>query len=73
MKPAIVGLKELRENINTYITQIEKGKSFTVVRRSRPVFTISPPDQEAGRWEPVIDFTAIRKGGVKIDDLLARL
>lgn len=73
MASKIVGLKELRENIQTYIAQIEQGKSFTVVRRSRPIFTISPPDQETGQWEPVIDFTKIKKGGVKIDDLLARL
>ena len=73
MAQKIVGLKELRENIATYITQIEKGKSFTVVRRSRPIFTISPPDQETGQWEPVIDFTKMKKGGVKIEELLSRL
>ncbi|MDO8494586.1 MAG: hypothetical protein Q7S68_04540 [Deltaproteobacteria bacterium] len=73
MAQKIVGLKELRENIATYIAQIEKGKSFTVVRRSRPIFTISPPDQETGQWEPVIDFTKMKKGGVKIEELLSRL
>ena len=73
MAPKIVGLKELRENIKTYIAQIEKGRSFTGGRRSRPIFTISPPDQEAGLWEPVIDFTKIKKGGVKIEELLARV
>lgn len=69
----IIGLRELREHINTYIGQVAKGKRFTVVRRSRPVFTIGPTDQEAGRWEPVVDFTKLRKGGVAIDDLLVRL
>ena len=39
----IIGLKELREDTNKYISQIEKGKSFTVVRRSRPIFKIIPP------------------------------
>lgn len=73
MAVKIVGLKELRENIQTYIAQVEKGNSFTVVRRSRPIFTISPPDQETGQWEPVIDFTKIKKGGVSIQDLLSRL
>lgn len=73
MKPSIVGLKELRENIQTYIAQVAKGNSFTVVRRSRPVFVISPPDQERGQWEPVIDLTNIKKGGVTIADLLSRL
>ena len=73
MKPEIIGLRQLRENIQTYIAQVKKGKSFTVVRRSKPVFTISPPDLEAGQWEPVVDFTKIKKGGVKIEDLLSRL
>jgi len=37
MKNNIVGLKELRENIENYIAQVKKGKSFIVVRRSKPV------------------------------------
>ena len=73
MAPKIVGLKELRENIQTYIAQIKKGNSFTVVRRSRPIFTISPLDQETGQWEPVVDFTKIKRGGVTIEALLSHL
>lgn len=69
----IIGLRELREHINTYIGQVAKGKRFTVVRRSKPVFTIGPTDRENGSWEPVVDFTKLRKGGLAIDDLLARL
>ena len=45
MKNSIIGLKELRENADTYISQVEKGKSFIVVRRSEPVFKISPPEE----------------------------
>jgi len=73
MKKSIVGLKELRQNINTYIAQIEKGDSFIVVRKSKPVFKISPTDDESELWEPVIDLTKIKKGGVAIDELLSRL
>ena len=70
----IIGLKELRENTEKYIKETQKGKSFTVVRRSRPIFRISPPDGDSDDlWEPVIDFTKIKKGGVKISDLLSRL
>lgn len=68
----IVGVKELRHNLEHYINLIEKGRSFTVVRRSKPVFTISPPE-EGGLWERVLDFTKIRKGGVGIEDIIARL
>ena len=44
MKTNIVGLKELREDTEKYISQIEKGRSFTVVRRSKPIFKKSPVD-----------------------------
>jgi antitoxin (DNA-binding transcriptional repressor) of toxin-antitoxin stability system len=69
----IVGLKELRENIEVYISKVKAGGSFIVVRKSKPVFRISPPDDDASMWEPVIDFTKIKKGGVSIKDLLSRL
>ena len=73
MKTSIVGLKELRENIEEYISQVSKGKSFVVVRRSQPVFKISSPEEDNGEGESVIDFTRIKKGGVAINDLLSRL
>lgn len=69
----IIGLRELRENIETYIGRIRKGKSFIVVRRSKPVFKIAPPDEESELWEPVVDFTKIKKGGVPLGDILTRL
>jgi prevent-host-death family protein len=69
----IVGLKELRENLETYISKVKKGDSFIVVRKSKPVFRISPMDDDASLWEPVVDFTKIKKGGVSITDLLSRL
>lgn len=72
-KRSIVGLKELREHIDTYIEEVRKGRSFTVVRRSKPVFKISPPEEDESLWEPVIDFTKIRRGGVLIADILSRL
>lgn len=73
MKNSIVGLKNLRENLDDYISEVNKGKSFIVVKKSRPVFKISPPDEDSDLWETVIDFTKIKKGGVKIEDLLSRL
>ena len=68
----IIGLKELREQTEKYITAVGKGKSFTVVRRSRPIFRISPADKES-EWEEVIDFTQVRKGGVRIEEILKRI
>jgi antitoxin (DNA-binding transcriptional repressor) of toxin-antitoxin stability system len=69
----IVGLKELRENIDAYISKVKKGGSFIVVRKSKPVFKISPADGDEGMWESVVDFTKIKKGGISIGDLLSRL
>ncbi len=74
MKQLIVGLKELRENIDKYISQVEKGESFTVMRKSKPVFKISPlGGDDADAWEAVIDFTKIKKGGIVIADILSRI
>ena len=70
---SIVGLKELRENIDTYIDAVGKGRSFVVVRKSKPVFQISSVDESNELWESVIDFTKIKKGGVALDELLSRL
>ena len=72
-KSNIVGLKELREDMETYIARVDQGESFTVVRRSRPVFKIAPVDEEESGWETVVDFTQFRKGGVPIDEVIARL
>lgn len=68
----IVGLKELRENIDTYVKKIQGGESFIVVRKSKFLFTISPVETEDS-WEEVVDFTKIKKGGVPLEDILKRL
>ncbi len=71
-KQSIIGLRELRENTAELLECIEKGKSFTVFRRSEPLFKISPIEDDE-QWEEVVDFTKIKKGGVEIDGLLSRL
>lgn len=69
----IVGLKELRENINVYINAVKKGRSFIVVKKSKPVFKISSLAEADESWESVIDFTKIKNGGIDINQLLSRL
>ena len=69
----IVGLKELRENTENYVAQIKKGKSFIVIRRSEPLFKISPLEEAEELWETVVDFTKIKKGGIEIGKILSRL
>lgn len=69
----LIGLKELRKHVNTYVTEVQKGKSFIVLRRSKPIFKISPPDEETELWESIADFTKVKKGGVLLKDLLSRI
>ncbi|OGF20343.1 hypothetical protein A2Y83_00680 [Candidatus Falkowbacteria bacterium RBG_13_39_14] len=67
----IVGLKELRQNMDKYAEKVRHGESFIIFKRSMPIFKICPATDEL--WEEVIDFTKIKKGGVKIDEILSRL
>ncbi|HCA67279.1 MAG: hypothetical protein A2249_00345 [Candidatus Jacksonbacteria bacterium RIFOXYA2_FULL_44_7] len=67
----IVKLKDFRLNIDYYANHVKEGKVFIVFKRSQPIFKIAPVEED--RWEEVIDFTKIKKGGVDIDELLARL
>ncbi len=48
------------------------GKSFTVIRRSEPVFKISPPEEEE-LWETTVDFTEFNENGISAKGLLKRL
>ena len=76
IKTHIIGFKEFRENSEKYITAVSLGKSFTIVRRSKPILTISAPVDEwgdEGKWETLIDFTKIKKNGVPAEDVLASL
>lgn len=70
---AIVGLKELRENMETYIKRVHKGESITVFRRSTPLFRLSPIDSEETGWESVVDFTKIDRTGIDAEQVLAAL
>jgi len=72
MKTHILGLKELRENMQKYASLVEKGESFIVVRKSKPVFKIVPPESE-DQWETVADFTEINKNGVDAEKILKAL
>lgn len=67
----IIGLKQLRAGVERYAKEVGKGESFIVMRRSKPLFMLTPIDGEG--WETVIDFTRIKKGGVDVRDLLKRL
>ena len=61
--------------MDSYISQINKGRSFVVVRKSKPVFRLAPLDVwgDEGVWEKVVDFTKIKKGGVLLNDVLSKI
>ncbi len=68
----VIGVKELRLNLNQFIDAVEKGRSFTVVRRSKPVFKITPLNKEE-EWETVIDFRQSKNGSISGEELLKHL
>jgi len=68
----IIGLKELRQNIAKYARKVQAGESFTVFKHSKPLFKITPVEDDQ-RWEEAVDFTKLHPGGVDIDDILKRL
>lgn len=67
----IIGLKKLRENMSDFAKKVKMGQSFIVFKQSKPLFKISPIDND--QWEEVVDFTKIKKGGVDINDVLSRI
>jgi len=67
----IINLKSLRENMQGYARKVKTGQSFVVFKKSKPLFKISPIEEEY--WEEVVNFTKIKKGGVDIKELLQRL
>lgn len=67
----IIGLKELRQNVSMYANRVAKGESFVVMRRSIPLFRISPVND--GGWESVADFSQTKKGGVSATKILEML
>lgn len=72
MKTHILGLKELRENMQKYASLVEKGESFVVVKKSKPLFKLVPPESD-DEWETVADFTKINKKGVLASEVLRAL
>ncbi len=67
-KEQIIGLKELRLDTEKYIKKIQKGESFIVVKRSKPVFVISKVEE---KWETMLDVSD--EGGILLETLRGRL
>jgi prevent-host-death family protein len=72
MKNNIIGLKELRLNIQKYVSFVKAGESFVIVKKSKPIFKIVPAESEE-QWETVADFTKINKDGVPAKEIIKEL
>ena len=70
LKNQIIGLKEFRLDTEKYINEIEKGASFVVVKRSKPVFKLTRIEEE---WETIADFSHLPGGGISGKELLKAL
>lgn len=74
--PTIIGLRDLRENTAHYIATIRNGAEYVVMQRSRPVFRISPIQDEwgdGGDWVTLADFSNESGGGVPVQKLIKAL
>jgi antitoxin (DNA-binding transcriptional repressor) of toxin-antitoxin stability system len=60
----IIELKEFLENAESYIERITQGEVITVVRRSTPLFRLTPIDSEETDWQTAVDFTTLDEKGV---------
>lgn len=49
----VVGLKEFRKNVDVWIKHVKHGNSVVVMKRSEPVFRVSPIEEEV--WEEIIN------------------
>ncbi len=53
----IIGLKELSQNAGKIAERVQKGESFIVVKRSKPVFHIIPYSQSPTSDKELKDYT----------------
>jgi prevent-host-death family protein len=65
----IIGLKEFRQNVESYSNRVSKGETLVIFKRSKPLFKIVPISEEE-TWETIIDFTEIDKNGVPIEKII---
>jgi antitoxin (DNA-binding transcriptional repressor) of toxin-antitoxin stability system len=65
----LIGLKDLRLNMNKYVNEVKAGKSFIVLKQSKAIFKLTPIDEDEN-WEEVVNFAKIKKGGVNLNELL---
>ncbi|MEK9167579.1 MAG: type II toxin-antitoxin system prevent-host-death family antitoxin [Patescibacteria group bacterium] len=76
MREKVIGLKELRQNMDKYAAQVQMGRPITVFKRSKPLFKLIPvDDDDDANWETLIDFRKFPgyENGIDAEELLMRL
>ena len=68
----IIGLKELRQNVDKFAKRTAKGDSFVVMRKNKPLLKLTPVEDES-EWETVVDFTQIHPKGAPLEKVIAAL
>ena len=53
----IIGLKELRQNASEIAQRAEQGETFLVVKRSKPIFKLSPIEEKTPAGQELKDWT----------------
>ena len=55
-----------------YIAEVEKGKTFLIMKKSKPAFKMVPVDEwgDEGIWKTVADFAHLPGGGLPGDEFL---
>ena len=75
----IIGVKELRQNLDKYVLAIARGQSFTVVRRSKPIFSLQKPitydewGDPTHEWDNGVDLRDSEGAGMPIETFLKYL
>jgi len=65
----ILSLKDFRTKLTDYTKRVsEKGDSFVVFKKSKPVFMVVPIDHD-GEWQTVLNFSEINPKGVTFKDI----
>ncbi|HEY7456275.1 MAG TPA: type II toxin-antitoxin system prevent-host-death family antitoxin [Solirubrobacterales bacterium] len=65
-----VGVRELRQNLSRYLTQVKEGASFAVTERGREVARLTPSGPSDS---PIARLVAERGATMPRGDLLARV
>ncbi len=58
MGAARVSVKELREDLRSYIERAEAGEEIVILRRGKEVARLAPPEKEGGRFPDLTEFRA---------------